>query len=84
MCSSYRPGSASLNESESSNSQSWIISQQSSQVFTESGDMYPSAIISIVSLDGQKYCPQHEHLICMVSIIRVRYQQMNSSRLQLK
>jgi hypothetical protein len=50
----YRPESASENDSDRSYSESWIISQQSSQAFTESEEIYPSAIKSRVSSQGEK------------------------------
>jgi hypothetical protein len=49
-------------------------------VFTESEEIYPSAIRSRVSSHGQKYSPQCLQRISMVSIIRDRYQQMNNIR----
>src|SRR5664280_94800 len=73
MCSFYRPGSASLYDSVRSNSESWIMSQQSGQVLIFSEEIYPSAIRSSVSSHGQKYSPQCLHLISMVSIIKVHY-----------
>jgi len=54
----YNPGSASENDSDRSKSDSWIMSQQSSQVLTESEVINPSAIKSRVSSHGQKYSPQ--------------------------
>ena len=63
----YRPGSASENDSDRSNSESWIISQQSSQVFTETEEIYPSARSSRVSSHGQKYSPQCLHRISILS-----------------
>jgi hypothetical protein len=76
----YKPGSASLNDSEWSNSESWSMSQHWSHVFTLEEEINPSAIKSSVSSHGQKYSPQCLQRISMASIIRVRYQQSCSIR----
>ncbi len=51
----HKPRSASENDSDKSNSESWIISRQSSHVFRELEEIYPSAIRSGVTSQGQKY-----------------------------